>query len=85
MAEDTAHRSACRERLQESGIPTAIYYANPLHLQPAFKNLGYGVRDFLIAESISQRIFSLPMHPYLTNDSINRISDILLSYNEIVQ
>ena len=84
LAEDTAHRSACQERLKESGIPTAIYYAKPLHLQMAFKNLGYKAGDFPVAESISQRIFSLPMHPYLTDDNINKICDILITCKEKV-
>ena len=85
LAEDTDHRSACQERLQESGIPTAIYYAKPLHLQMAFKNLGYEVGDFPIAESIANRIFSLPMHPYLTDDDVKRICDILITCKEKIQ
>ena len=84
LAEDTAHRSACQEQLKESGIPTAIYYAKPLHLQMAFKNLGYKAGDFPVSESISQRIFSLPMHPYLTDDNINKICDILITCKEKV-
>ena len=84
LAEDTAHRSACQEQLKESGIPTAIYYAKPLHLQMAFKNLGYKAGAFPVSESISQRIFSLPMHPYLTDDNINKICDILITCKEKV-
>ena len=84
LAEDTAHRSACQQRLKESEIPTAIYYAKPLHLQMAFKNLGYKAGDFPVSESISQRIFSLPMHPYLTDDNINKICDILITCKEKV-
>ena len=79
LAEDTAHRSACQERLKESGIPAAIYYAKPLHLQAAFKNLGYKVGDLPISESISQQIFSLPMHPYLTEKDLIQICDILIN------
>ncbi len=82
LAENSAHRSACQERLKESGIPTAIYYAKPLHLQAAFKNLGYKAGAFPISEYISKRIFSLPMHPYLTDDDINQICDILITCKE---
>lgn len=53
------------DRLQAAGIPTAIYYPLPLHLQGAFKHLGYQPGDFPFSEKASQRIFSLPMHPYL--------------------
>lgn len=57
-------RDVLLERLKKAGIPTAIYYPKPLHLQTAYKDLGYVEGDFPLAESISKRIFSLPMHPY---------------------
>jgi len=85
LATSTKERSICMEKLRDADIPTAIYYPKPLHLQDAFSDLNYSTGDFPVSESISQRIFSLPMHPYLTNDSINRICDILLSCKEIVQ
>ena len=85
LAASTKERSICMEKLRDADIPTAIYYPIPLHLQDAFSDLNYSTGDFPVSESISQRIFSLPMHPYLTNDSINRICDILLSCKEIVQ
>ena len=59
--------------LKKGGIPTVIYYPTPLHLQPAFSNLGYKTGNFPISESISQRIFSLPMSPYLTDQQSQRI------------
>jgi len=85
LALNSRERSICIKKLKDSGIPAAIYYPKPLHLQDAFSDLNYSTGDFPVSESISQRIFSLPMHPYLTNDSINRICDILLSCKEIVQ
>ena len=42
-----------------------VYYKIPLHLQKVFNDLGYQKGDFPISEYISQRIMSLPMHPYL--------------------
>lgn len=65
LARDNAHRTECMERLKEAGVPTTIYYPKPLHLQTAFKNLGYAEGDFPVAEDLSERIFALPMHPYL--------------------
>jgi UDP-2-acetamido-2-deoxy-ribo-hexuluronate aminotransferase len=63
-------RSDAREeiigRLKTSGVPTAIHYAVPLHLQPVFKSLGYERGSFPVAERACSRIFSLPMHAYLT-------------------
>ena len=67
LARDEAHRSQLQAKLKEAGIPTAIYYPKPLHLQTAFKSLGYKDGDFPISEDFSGRIFSLPMHPYLSN------------------
>ena len=65
------------KRLKEAGIPTAIYYPKPLHLQTAFSHLGYQQGDFPISEHVAERIFSLPMHPYLEQDTQIRIADIL--------
>jgi len=56
-------------------IPTAIYYPTPLHPQPTFSYLGYKESDFPVAEAVGKRILSLPMHPYLTEDSIDQITE----------
>jgi len=66
-----------QKRLKEAGIPTAIYYPKPLHLQSAFSYLGYREGDFPISEEISRRIFSLPMHPYLTEEAQQKIAGII--------
>ena len=66
LAKDETHRTQLQAKLKETGIPTAIYYPKPLHLQTAFKSLGYEEGDFPISEDFSGRIFSLPMHPYLS-------------------
>ena len=85
LAASTKERSICMEKLRDADIPTAIYYPKPLHLQGAFSDLNYSTGDFPVAESISQRIFSVPMHPYLSDDSISEICDILISCKELVQ
>ena len=77
LAKDDAHRSDLQARLKESDIPTAIYYPKPLHLQTAFSSLGYAEGDFPNSEEFSQRIFSLPMHPYLTAAEQEEILAIL--------
>lgn len=61
----TDKREQCLAKLKAMGIPTAIYYPRPLHLQTAFAHLGHRQGDFPVAERMSDRIFSLPMHPYL--------------------
>jgi UDP-2-acetamido-2-deoxy-ribo-hexuluronate aminotransferase len=54
--------------LKSKGIPTAIYYPKPLHLQPAYQSLGYRNGDFPISERIANQILSIPMHPYLNRE-----------------
>ena len=63
--------------LKEKGIPTAVYYPKPLHLQTVFAYLGYKDDDMPISENCSKRIFSLPMHPYLEEREIERICRII--------
>jgi dTDP-4-amino-4,6-dideoxygalactose transaminase len=65
------------DSLKEAGIPTAIYYPKPLHLQTAFSYLGYRQGDFPVSEMTSERIFSLPMHPYLEQDAQIKIANVL--------
>jgi UDP-2-acetamido-2-deoxy-ribo-hexuluronate aminotransferase len=60
------NRDAVQKRLQEAGIPTAVHYPVPLHLQPAFAYLGQGEGSFPVSEAAAKRVMSLPMHPGLT-------------------
>lgn len=60
------NRPAVQEALRNSGIPTAVHYPVPLHLQPAFASLQFGSGSFPAAEHAAERVLSLPMHPYLT-------------------
>lgn len=70
-------RASLMAALKAERIPSAIYYAKPLHLQGAFAHLGYQEGDFPVAERTSQRILSLPMHPYLSDEEIDRIVDVI--------
>lgn len=69
----TDHREVYLAALKEKSIPTAIYYPRPLHLQTAFAYLEYHQGDFPKAERLSSSIFSLPMHPYLTEQDREHI------------
>lgn len=66
LARDENHRSRLQARLKEAHVPTAIYYPKPLHLQTAYRGLGYLEGDFPVSEDCARRILSLPMHPYLS-------------------
>jgi len=56
------------EALGEKGVPTAVHYPVPLHLQEVFKPLGYAKGDFPVSEKVSEEILSLPMSPFLTQE-----------------
>ena len=77
LARDEAHRTTLMEKLKAAGIPTAIYYPKPLHLQTAFAPLGYTPGAFPVSEDAASRIFSLPMHPYLQESDQNLIINAL--------
>lgn len=82
LATDPSHRTQVQQGLKEAGVPTAVYYPKPLHLQTAFMNLGYGMGDFPASEEISARIFSLPMHPYLETGDQEKIAAVLSTFDE---
>ena len=71
------NRDEVKKKLQDEGIPTAIYYPVPLHLQECFKKFDYKENDFLVAKEASNCVLSLPMNAYLTDDNIDHISKIL--------
>lgn len=71
------NRERVQEKLKEHGIPTAVHYPMPLHLQECFGYLGYCKGDFPISEKISEEILSLPMNGFLTNDEIEYIVNTL--------
>lgn len=77
LAKDEQIRSNLQAKLKSEGIPTAIYYPAPLHLQTAFEYLGYKESDFPISEDCSKRIFSLPIHPYLTEEEQKKITMVI--------
>jgi UDP-2-acetamido-2-deoxy-ribo-hexuluronate aminotransferase len=77
LASSEQQRSVVQEMLNSGGIPTAIYYPKPLHLQDAFSGLGYRKGDFPVSEDYAGRIFSLPMHPYIQERDQERIAEIL--------
>ncbi|MDR7029001.1 DegT/DnrJ/EryC1/StrS family aminotransferase [Rhizobium rosettiformans] len=61
-------REKLLEGLNAAGIPTAIHYPTPLHRQPAYKDLCRTSGSLANTEYLSERVFSLPMHPYLSSD-----------------
>lgn len=73
LARDSDHREKLQKKLAHNDIPSAIYYPKPLHLQKAFAYLRYERGEFPVSEDCADRIFSLPMHPYLDEKTQARI------------
>lgn len=67
------HRCAAQARLARAGVSTSIHYPRPVHLQPAFADLGYEAGDFSISEEFARLTLSLPMYPELTEAQIGRV------------
>lgn len=68
--------------LADAGIGTGIHYPVPLHLQQAYKTLGYGAGDFPVCEAAASRILSLPMFPSLTYEQQDRTAQRLQAFVE---
>jgi dTDP-4-amino-4,6-dideoxygalactose transaminase len=66
------------QKLADQGVPSAIYYGKPLHLQPAFEDLGGKEGQYPVAERCAESVFSLPMHPYLRPEEVDAVTDALL-------
>jgi dTDP-4-amino-4,6-dideoxygalactose transaminase len=60
--------------LHADGIQAAIHYPVPLHLQPTFRDLGYGPGDFPVAEAAARQILSLPLYPQITPEQQQRVA-----------
>lgn len=71
------NRDELQEALKLAGIPTAVHYPLPLHLQECFAYLGYSVGDFTVSETVANEIMSLPINPYVTDAEIAYIVENL--------
>jgi dTDP-4-amino-4,6-dideoxygalactose transaminase len=66
-------RDGLQAALHAEGIQTAVHYAVPVHLQPAYASLGYGKGAFPQAEAAAERVLSLPMYPELSDQAIAEV------------
>ena len=71
-------RDAAQRRLNGAGIACGMHYPVPVHLQPAYVDLGFGIGDFPVAERFAAETLSLPMYPELRIDQIERVTALLL-------
>lgn len=72
-----ANRDEMIKKCNDKGVPTAIYYPLPLHLQEVFEYLGYKNGDFPITEKVSLDIMALPMSAFLKDDEQDYIIEVV--------
>jgi dTDP-4-amino-4,6-dideoxygalactose transaminase len=67
------NRDAVHVGLAKKGINAIVHYPIPLHLQPAYRDLGYRKGDFSVAEKVAEEIISLPMFPHMTKNQVRYV------------
>jgi dTDP-4-amino-4,6-dideoxygalactose transaminase len=70
-------RDAWRARLLELGVQTGIHYPIPVHLQPAYRDLGYEAGEFPVAEAVARDILSLPIYPEMTETQVEEVAGVI--------
>jgi len=73
-------RNELKAFLGDHGVPSEIYYPQPLHLQKAFTYLGYKPGDCPQSERASQEVLALPVFPEMTDDQQNLVVDSIASF-----
>jgi dTDP-4-amino-4,6-dideoxygalactose transaminase len=76
----TEHRDQLRNRLAEVNIGSGIHYPIPLHLQKAYRRLGYKKGQFPVSERASDEILSLPMYPGLKRDQQELVAEQITKF-----
>jgi len=75
----TAHREAWQDALTAQGIQTGIHYPTPVHLLPAFADLGHVRGDFPHSEQAADEVLSLPMFPELTEAQCRQVAEAVMN------
>lgn len=78
LTQDAAERAYLLEEMPKAGVPVMVYYQTPMHEQTAYRDLGYAPEDLPVAHDLSQRVLSLPMHAYMTDEEFDQITSTLL-------
>lgn len=73
-------RDGLRAKLQDEGIPTAVYYPVPIHLQDFAIDYPREPNQLRVSEDKASRVIALPMHPYLLSQDQDRIIDVILNF-----
>ncbi len=74
---EAARRADLQAALREAGVATGLHYPCPVHLQPAYADLGYQAGAFPVAERLANALLSLPIFPELTEAQQRQVADAL--------
>lgn len=74
-----ADRAAIQAKLKEDGVPSAVYYAKPLHRQDAYSHHGIAGGELPVTDMLAGCVLSLPMHPYLDEETQDRVVTALIA------
>jgi UDP-2-acetamido-2-deoxy-ribo-hexuluronate aminotransferase len=75
-------RDALKRHLEENKIPAMIYYPGPLHMQEAYRYLGYKESDFPVTNNLCKTVLSLPIHTEMEKDQLDFITKTILNFFE---
>lgn len=78
LTDNKAARDEIQKKLKENGIPSMVYYPRGLHQQEAYRWMNLPDEWYPNTMKATQRVLSLPMHPYLVEEEIDGICEILL-------
>jgi dTDP-4-amino-4,6-dideoxygalactose transaminase len=77
---ETDYRDPLQKHLAAAGIQTGIHYPTPIHLQPAYADLGHHKGDFPHAEQLADRTLSIPMFPELSKVKLTRVAQAIRAF-----
>lgn len=78
ILENEEERNNLQAKLKEIGIPTMIYYPIPLHKQIVYNGYDFNLEELKVSENLCKCVLSLPMHPYMSEEQIETISNEII-------
>jgi dTDP-4-amino-4,6-dideoxygalactose transaminase len=76
----TSQRNALQQALQNKGVQTGIHYPIPVHLLPAYADLGHHTGDFPCSEQAANEVLSLPMYAELTEEQVVGVASAITTH-----
>lgn len=73
-------RDGLQAKLKDEDIPSMVYYVKPMHKQDAFAYLDLNDQDFETTNKLCDTVLSLPMHPYLSEEDVDKVCDVIKEF-----